>query len=263
MNSVPQGLEFLMLVGWLVDNSTYADKNTPRHMPCLQQEFKEGGTKNYVEYFSDLAFEQPDGNKAFPVSLPVMTLLVFEKNDEPMVSMFSEMWTKSARKFDKANAEKKIPYLVEFGMIANKPKSPVKAPPTKKSDKTDETTETTKQTVTTKEVAAMETSPTSTPAGPPSAQKKRKIPTLHNNVTKQEVTKQEQPWVEFVKSKQWIDKDLRPPATSWWEGEGKDNTISRSKFLHCIITFNKRMELAQWLTSKSIERVMILSNETE
>ena len=246
--------------GWLVDNSTYANKNTPRHMPCLQPEFDESGAKNYVEYFSDLVFEQPPGHEAYPVSLPVMTFLVFEKNNEPMASILSEGWTESVTGFDKASAQINIPYVVEFGQVVTKPKSPKKVPPTENSDKTVATTETTNQTVAKKQAPAKKTSPTTTSAGPPSARKKRKV---EKRVAKQEVTEEEEPWVQFVASKRWMDRDLQPPSTNWQEVKSKDNNVTLLRFLQRIITFNRRMELAQWLTSKSIERVIILGNETE
>ena len=88
-------------VSWLVDNNTAYDNKTPRHMPCLQQEFKEGGKKDFINYFSDLIFEKPDNEGVLPVALPVMTLLVFENNNEQMVGMFSEAWIQATKKYNK------------------------------------------------------------------------------------------------------------------------------------------------------------------
>ncbi len=48
--------------------------------------------KNFINYFSDLIFKQPDNEGVLPAALTVMTLLVFENNNEQMVSMFSEAW---------------------------------------------------------------------------------------------------------------------------------------------------------------------------
>ncbi len=84
-------------VGWLVDNNTTYDNKTPMHMPCPQQEFKEGRKKDFINYFSDLIFEQPDDKEVLPVALPVVTLLVFENNNEQMVSMFSEAWIEATK----------------------------------------------------------------------------------------------------------------------------------------------------------------------
>jgi len=58
-------------VGYLVDNRTmpavyWMSNNprnyslTPRHMPCLQQQFGENYGKGYINYFSDLSFQQPE-----------------------------------------------------------------------------------------------------------------------------------------------------------------------------------------------------------
>ncbi len=85
----------------LVNKNTAYDKKTPRHMPCLKQEFKEGKKQYFNNYFSDLIFKQPDDEGVLPVALPVMTLLVFENKNEKMVSMFSEAWREATENYNK------------------------------------------------------------------------------------------------------------------------------------------------------------------
>ena len=83
-----------------------------------------------------------------------------------MISMFSEVWKKATKNYNKAITDK-IPYLVEFGMAVTKPKSPKKSPPIKKSPKIDKTNKTIGQTVGINEAPSGKASPTSKVAVPP------------------------------------------------------------------------------------------------
>ncbi len=140
-------------------------------------------------------------------------------------------------------------------MAVTKPKLPKKSPPIKKSPKTDKTNETTGKTVVINEAPAGKASPTSTVGVPISGQKRRK-----KEAPQQKVNEQEIPWVKFMKKRQHTGEHLKPLATVW-KGGG-DIIMKQSKFLNHILIFNKRMDLAQWLTSKSVKCMMFLSDKT-
>ena len=96
MTSAPQSLEFSKSVGW----STITRLMITKHQgicPASNKNSKKAEKRIFINYFSDLIFEQPDDKGVLPVALPVMTLLVFENNNEHMVSMFSESWKKATK----------------------------------------------------------------------------------------------------------------------------------------------------------------------
>jgi hypothetical protein len=76
-------------IGWLVKNNTEPTKfqeenppdyrKAPRHMPRVQVKYTEKGQKEYIQYFSDLKFEQ--GNHLLPVSMLLISLICFKHSE--------------------------------------------------------------------------------------------------------------------------------------------------------------------------------------
>ena len=51
---------------------------TPRHVPCVQEDYNEGGKQKFVHYFSDLHLRKTEGK--LPVFIPLLTILCFKHN---------------------------------------------------------------------------------------------------------------------------------------------------------------------------------------
>ena len=65
------------------------------HLTTVSIYEKQGSDKKIINYFSDLIFKQPDYKGVLPATLPVMTLLVFENNNEQIVRITKKSLIKS------------------------------------------------------------------------------------------------------------------------------------------------------------------------
>ena len=242
-------------VGYLVDNgslptSEWQEHNpsaypkTPRHMRCVQEEFDEDEPKKFINFFSDLLFEQPS-SEDLPVALNLMTLVVFENNSDPMFSYFGEV-CRAAKQYRTEDRVEKRP-LVHIGQIGTTKTrlSPAKAPKSKSGSKAK---------------GALTHGDSATPTKP-SPKPSQRIPRKKDRTTKKKVHDDEMEWVKFVKKETWNDMHLSPPPAVW--EDDINNTEARFLFLDRILTFNKRMELAKWLATKPPERLSVLDNATE
>ena len=252
-------------VGYLVDNSTSPTTEwlatnpsaypvTPRHMRCIQEEFNEDEPKRFLTYFSDLIFEQPEGE--LPVALNLMTLVVFKNNNDTMFTKFREV-LEAAQQYKAENSDEKQ-ILVHLGQIttAKTRLSPAKSPAPLDGSKTNESTPSTTLGIPTTPTV---TSPTTTSVAPPSERKR--VRKKKKETPESLVHDDEKEWVKFVKKRTWDKIDLTTPATVW--KENINNTETRLQFLKRILTFNKRVELSKWLATRPPERLIVLSHETK
>lgn len=243
-------------VGWFVDNNTVFNNSMPRYMACIQKQFKEDDTKDFLDCFSDLGFVL-DGSEN-PVALPVMTLMVFEKNNEQMISMFSDRWKNAAENYNSKIQDPEqdtLSHLVKFAMVKQKSptKSPTKSPKGKKKKSPEKKQ---KDDTLTADMESDKASTTTPVAVPPPATDTTKKPTSNPEFNKEETT-----WIKYMKGKGWNDDKLAPPNTVWEDDETND--VPKWKFLHRIIRFDKRVELSNWLASRSPEALKRLSDETD
>ena len=258
-------------IGWLADNNTLPGANwqannppmfrsTPRHMPCLQLDYEGDGDKTYLYYFCDLVFKQPENRG--PLSMLFLTLLCFKfKNSVANEDLHDVI--DAVRTFRTDNADS-IPTVIHFGQLSiakaksssPEKKTTIKPGATKTDDKKKDVSETDNAEV------QISTTPSSIPPGK-RKRKKQSTPTATQIpvTTHQKLYKDEEDWTEIVADMKWTPNDLIPPPLEWEDNMQK--TLTRSTFFDNILTFNKKVDFANRLSTKSFERVNVLSKHTD
>jgi len=60
-------------------------------MPCLKQKFGENYKMEYINYFSDITFQQLDDPKVLPIELQLMSLVILKSDDDQMMTKLKEV----------------------------------------------------------------------------------------------------------------------------------------------------------------------------
>lgn len=232
----------LFEAGWLVDNNTHPTKTwqrnnpsfapkSPRHMPCLQEEYDQEESKEWLGYLSMAVYEDLND---MPVSMLQLSLLCF-KCPTPMHDSMLEGMTRASSYI--ANQGDNLQTLIHFvteGVKLSPSKKKPKSTPKKKKAKADksESPDIDEERV----------------ISPPSA-KRKKSSTATKSVTLV-LTPKDLEWINFVNdSTKWDDADLTPPPVEMPE----NNNTKCSEFYHDILEFDKKRDFAQWYNSMAVE----------